>query len=93
MNRKWTAAAAVSGMVLTLSACGGGAGGTDSAGDYPSQDMEWTIAFGPGGGNDIMARTMVDMIASFRALEANQKAIQTIDDTLGQFAGQVGAVS
>lgn len=39
------------------------------------------------------ARTMVDMIASFRALEANQKAIQTIDDTLGQFAGQVGAVS
>ena len=33
------------------------------------------------------------MIASFRALEANQKAIQTIDDTLGQFAGQVGAVS
>lgn len=39
------------------------------------------------------ARTMVDMISSFRALEANQKAIQTIDDTLGQFAGQVGAVS
>ena len=62
MNRKWTAAAAVSGMVLTLSACGGGAGGTDSAGDYPSQDMEWTIAFGPGGGNDIMARTMVDIL-------------------------------
>jgi len=39
------------------------------------------------------ARSMVDMIASFRALEANQKAIQTIDETLGQFAGQVGAVS
>lgn len=39
------------------------------------------------------ARSMVDMISSFRSLEADQKAIQTIDDTLGQFAGQVGAVS
>ena len=24
--------------------------------------MEWTIAFGPGGGNDIMARTIVDIL-------------------------------
>ena len=47
--------------VLALSACGGGSGDADS-GEYPSQDMEWTIAFGPGGGNDIMARTMVDII-------------------------------
>jgi flagellar basal-body rod protein FlgG len=39
------------------------------------------------------ARSMVDMISSFRSLEADQKAIQTIDDTLGQFAGQVGAMS
>jgi flagellar basal-body rod protein FlgF len=39
------------------------------------------------------ARTMVDMISSFRSLEADQKAIQTIDDTLGQFAGSVGSVS
>ena len=63
MNRKWTAAvAAVSGMVLTLSACGGGADGTSAGGDYPSEDMDWTIAFGPGGGNDIMARTMVDIL-------------------------------
>lgn len=38
------------------------------------------------------ARAMVEMIASFRALEGGQKAIQTIDDTLGQFAGQVGAL-
>lgn len=39
------------------------------------------------------ARSMVDMISSFRSLEADQKAIQTIDETLGQFAGQVGAVA
>ncbi|WP_426246875.1 Bug family tripartite tricarboxylate transporter substrate binding protein [Nocardioides sp. LHG3406-4] len=47
--------------VLALSACGGGSG-SSGGGDYPSEDMEWTIAFGPGGGNDIMARTMVDII-------------------------------
>jgi putative tricarboxylic transport membrane protein len=47
--------------VLSLSACGGSGSSADS-GDYPSQDMDWTIAFGPGGGNDIMARTMVDII-------------------------------
>jgi flagellar basal-body rod protein FlgG len=39
------------------------------------------------------ARTMVAMISSFRALEADQKSIQTIDETLGESAGQVGALS
>lgn len=38
------------------------------------------------------ARAMVDMIASYRALEAGQKAIQTIDDTLGQAAGRLGSL-
>jgi flagellar basal-body rod protein FlgG len=36
------------------------------------------------------ARVMVDMIASFRAYEAGQKTIQTIDDTLRRTATQVG---
>ena len=35
------------------------------------------------------ARTMVDMIASFRAYEAGQKVIQTIDDTLRRTSTQV----
>ena len=30
--------------------------------DYPSERLDWTIAFGPGGGNDIMARTMIDIL-------------------------------
>lgn len=47
--------------VLALSACSASGGGS-ADGDYPSQDMDWTIAFGPGGGNDIMARTMVDIL-------------------------------
>jgi flagellar basal-body rod protein FlgF len=37
--------------------------------------------------------SMVDMISSFRSLESDQKAIQTIDETLGEFAGHVGTVS
>src|SRR5918996_1190603 len=28
----------------------------------PSQRLDWTIAFGPGGGNDIMARTMIEIL-------------------------------
>jgi flagellar basal-body rod protein FlgF len=36
-------------------------------------------------------RTMVDMIASFRAFEAGQKAIQTIDESLRKTAVQVGS--
>jgi putative tricarboxylic transport membrane protein len=30
--------------------------------DYPSERLDWTIAFGPGGGNDIMARTLIDIL-------------------------------
>lgn len=60
--------AALTAAVLTipLAACGagdaGGGGGGGSAADYPSEPLDWTIAFGPGGGNDIMARTIVDIL-------------------------------
>jgi flagellar basal-body rod protein FlgF len=37
------------------------------------------------------SRSMVDMISSLRAFEAGQKVIQTIDETLGKAATQVGA--
>jgi putative tricarboxylic transport membrane protein len=33
---------------------------------YPSQRLNWTIAFGPGGGNDIMARTLIDIIEKYK---------------------------
>ena len=39
------------------------------------------------------ARTMVDMIASFRAYEAGQKVIQTIDETLGKASTSVGSLN
>jgi flagellar basal-body rod protein FlgG len=38
------------------------------------------------------ARSMVDMIASFRAIESGQKVIQTIDETLGKAANNVGTL-
>jgi flagellar basal-body rod protein FlgG len=34
---------------------------------------------------------MVDMIASLRSYESGQKVIQTIDETLGKAATQVGS--
>jgi putative tricarboxylic transport membrane protein len=55
--RKALAAAAV----VVLAGCSG-AGTTEPPEEYPSQDLDWTIAFGPGGGNDIMARTIVDIL-------------------------------
>lgn len=39
------------------------------------------------------ARVMTQMISSFRSLEADQKSIQTIGETLGESAGQEGAIS
>jgi flagellar basal-body rod protein FlgF len=38
------------------------------------------------------ARSMVDMIASFRAFEAGQKVITTIDETLGKAANTVASL-
>jgi putative tricarboxylic transport membrane protein len=51
-------------LCTTLAACGGTSSGGD-AGNYPSDDLDWTIAFGPGGGNDIMAREMVEIIEQY----------------------------
>jgi putative tricarboxylic transport membrane protein len=47
---------------LLLAACGGGGSGATSAENYPQEPLEWTVAFGPGGGNDIMSRTIVDIL-------------------------------
>ena len=36
--------------------------GEVAAQEYPSEQLDWTIAFGPGGGNDIMSRTLIDIL-------------------------------
>ena len=35
--------------------------------EYPSADetLDWTIAFGPGGGNDIMARSIIEILSKY----------------------------
>lgn len=65
MRSKLIASVGSLALFAALAACGGGSTEGDSAGNYPSEDMDWTIAFGPGGGNDIMARTMVEIINQY----------------------------
>jgi putative tricarboxylic transport membrane protein len=63
MRTKLAAAGVSVVAALALAACGGSGGsGGASATDYPEQPLEWTVAFGPGGGNDIMSRTIVDIL-------------------------------
>ena len=38
---------------------------------YPSKKLDWTIAFGPGGGNDIMTRTLISIIEKYKLYPDN----------------------
>ena len=62
MRRKFATTGACLALVATLAACGAGGGETTSAEGYPEETLEWTVAFGPGGGNDIMSRQIVDIL-------------------------------
>jgi putative tricarboxylic transport membrane protein len=44
------------------SAQGGGSGQSVDVENYPQETLNWTIAFGPGGGNDIMSRTLIEIL-------------------------------
>ncbi|MFS0899851.1 Bug family tripartite tricarboxylate transporter substrate binding protein [Mycolicibacterium litorale] len=48
--------------MLVVPGCSNGSTNAGSAEDYPSETLDWTVAFGPGGGNDLMARTLVQII-------------------------------
>ena len=50
--------ATIAAMLLCLPLAARDAG----AQDYPSEQLDWTIAFGPGGGNDIMSRTLIEIL-------------------------------
>ena len=62
MRLKMAFTAVATAAAVVLSGCGAGGNTAGSAEDYPSQDLDWTIAFGPGGGNDLMARKLVQII-------------------------------
>ncbi|MGR3755901.1 MAG: Bug family tripartite tricarboxylate transporter substrate binding protein [Tranquillimonas sp.] len=46
-------------------ALSGLAAGAALAQSYPDKPLEWTIAFGPGGGNDIMSRTLIEILQKY----------------------------
>ncbi|WP_175443205.1 Bug family tripartite tricarboxylate transporter substrate binding protein [Vibrio sonorensis] len=53
--------------------------------DYPSERLNYTIAFGPGGGNDLMSRTVVEILKKYKFYD------QTIRvDNLAGGSGAVG---
>jgi putative tricarboxylic transport membrane protein len=60
MWRNAAAIGAVTGLLIAGPLCSPAA-----AQDYPTKTLDWTIAFGPGGGNDIMARTMIDILKKY----------------------------
>lgn len=51
-----------------------GGAGQAAAQDYPSETLDWTIAFGPGGGNDIMARTIIEILETYDLYPADIQA-------------------
>jgi putative tricarboxylic transport membrane protein len=62
MRLKMAFTAVATAAAVVLSGCTAGSGGLGSAEDYPSKDLQWTVAFGPGGGNDLMSRKLVQVI-------------------------------
>lgn len=84
MRRKFATTGACLALVAVLAACGAGGGETTSAEGYPEETLEWTVAFGPGGGNDIMSRQIVEI------LEAEN--IYTEDITVENIDAGSGAV-
>ena len=63
------------------------------AGQQAGASQSTVIAGSLEGSGADPARSMVDMIASFRAFEASQKVIRTLDDTLALAAGKLGSLS
>jgi putative tricarboxylic transport membrane protein len=70
---KLIVALSVLGLVVPLAGCSetGGNATEEDAASYPSEELDWTIAFGPGGGNDIMARTLVSIIQQYEMYPEN----------------------
>jgi len=60
-----------------------GAAGGQATGEVRAGALE--------GSNAEPSRSMVDMISSFRAFEAGQRVVRTIDETLQKAANQVGS--
>jgi putative tricarboxylic transport membrane protein len=53
-------------LALGLAATVGLAAVPAAAQNYPSKRLDWTIAFGPGGGNDIMSRNLIGILEKYK---------------------------
>jgi putative tricarboxylic transport membrane protein len=62
MRLKIAFAAVASVAALVLPGCSTGPANTGSAENYPSENLDWTIAFGAGGGSDLMSRKLIQII-------------------------------
>lgn len=62
-----TSASTMAGAILLVLAPTAGA----LAQDYPSQDLDMTVAFAPGGGNDIMSREIAAILQKYDRYPAN----------------------
>ncbi|HWL95754.1 MAG TPA: tripartite tricarboxylate transporter substrate-binding protein [Nocardioidaceae bacterium] len=83
MRTKLAAAGACVAAAFALAACGGSGGsGSASAENYPEEPLEWTVAFGPGGGNDIMSRQIVDILEK-EQLYAEDITVENVDGGSG----------
>ena len=58
-----------------------------SAENYPQQTLDWTIAFGPGGGNDIMSRTLIEILQKYDLYTENIVATNMEGGERGQGLG------
>jgi putative tricarboxylic transport membrane protein len=83
MRTKLAAAGACVAAAFALAACGGSGGsGSASAENYPEEPLEWTVAFGPGGGNDIMSRQIVDILEK-EQLYSEDITVENVDGGSG----------
>jgi putative tricarboxylic transport membrane protein len=53
-------------LAALFAACALACGVAQAEDRYPSQRLNWTIAFGPGGGNDIMSRTIISIMEKYK---------------------------
>ncbi|MGH8868797.1 MAG: Bug family tripartite tricarboxylate transporter substrate binding protein [Actinomycetes bacterium] len=81
MRNRLTAIGAAVAAATLLAACGG-TGASTGAEDYPEEPLEWTVAFGPGGGNDIMSRQIVDILEKEK-LYSEDITVENVDGGSG----------
>ncbi len=53
------------------------------ADSYPAEELNYTVAFGPGGGNDLMSRTVVDILKTHELFNGQNIRVENRDGGSG----------